>query len=73
MLKSLADIMKVIVNSFYDIKVVTKKRNEDVSSSFLTKLICGTDGGTRTHMVSRWILNPVRLPFRHIGEITLLY
>ncbi len=29
----------------------------------------GTDGGTRTHMVSRWILNPVRLPIpphRHI-------
>lgn len=29
---------------------------------FIRLLFIGTDGGTRTHMVSRWILNPVRLP-----------
>ncbi len=36
----------------------------------------GTDGGTRTHMVSRWILNPVRLPIpphRHIKICTNIY
>ena len=30
--------------------------------TLLRGLFLGTAGGTRTHMVSRWILNPVRLP-----------
>ena len=30
--------------------------------TLLRGLFLGTVGGTRTHMVSRWILNPVRLP-----------
>ena len=33
------------------------------------RFVIGADGGTRTHMVSRWILSPVRLPVppqRHV-------
>ena len=38
--------------------------------------VIGADGGTRTHMVSRWILSPVRLPVPphqriHISQINL--
>ena len=54
--------------------ILTKIENKKGSKkNFLTSFF-GADGGTRTHMVSRWILSPVRLPIpphRHFYRVFL--
>ena len=46
---------------YFSIKKITYIKNNKVRELFFL-LYYGADGGTRTHMVSRWILRPVRLP-----------
>ena len=41
------------------LEVLYKLKNRELSKFSVHS---GTTDGTRTHMVSRWILNPVRLP-----------
>ena len=54
-----------------------KKTTFEVDSFYLNKIAIiisfGTDGGTRTHMVSRQILSLVRLPVPPHRHMTYLY